>query len=50
MFLPDLAVVPEAALARDAHFVPVDRAELVVEIKLPEPFDLTVDTGEFPVG
>ncbi|WP_189265840.1 Uma2 family endonuclease [Streptomyces fuscichromogenes] len=110
LYMPDLAVVPEEALAGDAYFVPVDRAELVVEItskatltndrthkaagcaeagvplyllidglapggptitlygeprdgvyrilravkfgdpiKLPEPFDLTIDTAEFPV-
>ncbi|MEU9241543.1 Uma2 family endonuclease [Streptomyces sp. NPDC048385] len=111
LYVPDLAVVPEEALAGDAWFVPAGRAELVVEITskatavndrahkvagcaeagvplyllidglapggptvtlygeptdgvyrilrtagfgapitLPEPFGLTIDTGEFPVG
>lgn len=111
LYMPDIAVVPERALAGDTCFVPADAAELVVEmtsrttavndrthklagcaaagvplyllidglapggpmitlygeptdgvyrilravrfgepVKLPEPFGLTIDTAEFPVG
>ncbi|MEV7319051.1 Uma2 family endonuclease [Streptomyces sp. NPDC093970] len=32
LYMPDIVVVPERALAGDAGFVPADRAELVVEI------------------